>query len=68
MSAAQNKLLALTKELLANWEQTKDYWNDAKTQEFEKRYLQELTSALNQTVSNIDALERVIQKARADCE
>jgi hypothetical protein len=68
MSAAQNKLLALNKELRADWEQTRHYWNDAKSQEFEKRFLNELFAGVNQAVSNIDTVERILAKIRSDCE
>ena len=46
MTAAQNRLAGLTKELRAEWEQTKHYWNDAKSREFEKRFLEELMAGV----------------------
>ena len=68
MNASQNRLNGLTKELRAEWEQTKQYWNDAKSLEFEKRFLDELNVSVNQAIASIDALERVLNKARSDCE
>ncbi len=68
MNACQNRLNGLTKELRAEWEQTKQHWSDAKSQEFEKRFLDELNAGINQAISSIDALERVLLKARDDCE
>ena len=68
MNASQNRLNGLTKELRAEWEQTKQYWNDAKSLEFEKRFLDELTANVNQAIASIDALERVLNKIQADCE
>ena len=68
MNAAQNKLMQLTKELKAEWENTKQYWNDGKTLEFEKRFLNELEGAVNQALHNIDALERILSKVRDDCQ
>ncbi|HEY9174083.1 MAG TPA: hypothetical protein VI136_17515 [Verrucomicrobiae bacterium] len=68
MNACQNRLNALTKELRAEWEQTKQYWNDAKSHEFEKRFLDELNAGVNQTITSLDALERVLSKVRDDCE
>ena len=68
MNASQNKLMRLTKELSANWENARQYWNDDKSREFEKRFLNGLLSGVNQTIANIDALERVLNKIRADCE
>jgi hypothetical protein len=68
MTASKNRLMALTKELRAEWEQTRQYWNDAKSLEFEKRFLEELMAGVNLAVTNIDALERVISQVRNDCE
>lgn len=68
MNASQNRLMGLTKELRADWEQTKQYWNDAKSREFEKRFLDELFAGVNQAMANIDSLERTLDKIRADCE
>ena len=68
MNAAQNRLTGLTKELHAAWEQTKHYWNDAKSAEFEKRFLDDLFASVNQTVNHIDTLERTLTKIHDDCE
>ena len=68
MNASQNRLAGLTKELRAGWEQTKHYWNDAKSAEFEKLFLDDLFASVNQTVNHIDTLERIITKIHDDCE
>ena len=68
MTASKNRLMGLTKELRAEWDQTRQYWNDAKSLEFEKRFLEELMAGVNQAVTNIDTLERVITKVRNECE
>ena len=68
MSASQNRLMSLTNNFRAEWEQTKSYWNDAKSREFEERFLQQLIPAVNQAISNIESLERTLNKIRTDCE
>ena len=68
MSASQNRLMSLTNNFRAEWEQTKSYWNDAKSREFEERFLQELIPAVNQAISNIESIERTLNKIRTDCE
>jgi hypothetical protein len=60
--------MSLTNNFRAEWEQTKSYWNDAKSREFEERFLQELIPAVNQAISNIESLERTLNKIRTDCE
>lgn len=68
MTASQNRLLGLTNQLRAEWDQTKQYWSDAKSLEFEKRFLDDLLTGVNQAVANIDALERVLDKIHSDCD
>ena len=68
MSASQNRLVGLTNSLRAEWEQTKHHWNDAKSREFEQRFLTELISGVTQSVTHIESLERVLAKIRQDCE
>ena len=67
-SATKNRLLGLTKELAADWAATKDSWRDAKALEFEKRFLDDLMAGVSAAVTNIDALERVLNQVRDDCE
>lgn len=67
MNASQNRLTGLTKELRAEWEQTKHYWNDAKSAEFEKRFLDDLFASVNQTVNHMDTLERILTRIHDDC-
>ena len=68
MTGSQNRLMGLTKELRVEWDNTKASWRDAKSAEFEKRFLDGLFADVNQTIANIDALERLLAKIRADCE
>ena len=68
MSASQNRLVGLTKELAAEWANTKQSWSDAKSREFEHRFLDELFTGVNQAVTNIESLERILNKIRTDCE
>ena len=68
MSATQSRLVGLTNELKAEWEQTKHYWRDAKSAEFEQRFINELVPAVNQTVVTLESLERILAKLRQDCE
>ena len=42
LSANKSQLAAITKELSGHWQQTQEYWKDSKSQEFERKYLDEL--------------------------
>ena len=68
MNASQNRLTGQTKELRAAWEQTRHYWNDAKSAEFEKRFLDDLFGSVTQTVNHIDTLERILTRIHDDCD
>jgi hypothetical protein len=68
MSASGARLEAITKELRAQWQQTKDYWIDTKSLEFEQRFLQELFASVDRSVAAIDQLDKLITKIKKDCE
>lgn len=68
MSANRTRLGALTKELLAQWRQTKEYWRDAKSDEFERQYIEELLTNVDATLAVIEQLDALVKKIRTDCE
>ena len=70
MNLAGNKsrLVGVAKELALRWEDTKVYWRDARSDEFERRYLQELFIQMDKTVSVIEKLDELLAKVRKDCE
>ena len=68
MSASGSRLAALTKELRVQWYQTKEYWADAKTQEFEQRFLAELFASVDKSVTVIEQLDKLLANIRHDCE
>ena len=68
MSGNGSKLMALTRQLSAQWLQTKEYWQDAKTVEFERKYMDELLVRVDKTVTVIEKLDEVLTKVRKDCE
>ncbi len=68
MKASSARLAGLTKELRAQWQDTKVYWKDAKSQEFERRYVEELLASVDRTITVIEQLDKLITKIRTDCE
>jgi hypothetical protein len=68
MKASGNRLSGLTKELRAQWQDTKSSWKDAKSQEFERRYMEELLATVDRTVTVIEQLDKLLTKIRTDCE
>ena len=68
MKASGNRLAGITKELRAQWQDTKNYWKDAKSQEFERKYMEELLASVDRAVNVIDQLDKLVTKIRKDCE
>ncbi len=70
MSASGSKglLLDATRQLQARWADTRNSWRDQKAVEFEDLYLTDLGAAVNAVLRVIDELDKILQKAHADCE
>ena len=68
MNASGTRLGAITKELWNQWQQTKEHWKDAKSNEFEHKYLEELVANVDKTVMVIEQLDKLIGKIKKDCE
>jgi len=70
MSLSSNKarLASATRELSLQWEQTRQYWTDAKSLDFEHKYMEDLITSANNALEVIDQLDKLINKIRSDCE
>jgi len=68
MSGSKARLVGLTKELSLKWDETKNYWRDAKAQEFERKYLQELFIGVDKTVGIVEKLDELLKRVHKDCE
>lgn len=68
MSGAGQRIGALTRDLVNRWQQTKESWRDDKAIEFERQYLDELTTGVDKGMQVIDQLDKLLAKIRSDCE
>ena len=68
ISGSKSRLGAISKELSLRWEETKQYWKDAKSYEFEQRYMIELFARVDKTVAVIEKLDELLNKVQSDCE
>jgi len=68
VSSNGKTVVALTKQLSIAWEETKHYWHDPKSEEFEKRFLSELIQTVDRAAPVFDDLEKVLNRVRIDCE
>ena len=68
LSGSRSRLSALSKELHLRWMETKHYWRDSKSQEFESRFMDDLLARVDKTVTVVEKLDQVLSKVRKDCE
>jgi len=68
MAGSKARLVGLTKELSLKWDDTKNYWRDAKAAEFEHKYLIELFAGVDKTITIVEKLDELLKKVQKDCE
>jgi hypothetical protein len=68
MSGNKGRLVGLTRDILLEWDETKNYWRDAKSEEFERRFMSELAAHVNRAVLIMEQMEELLKKVRSDCE
>ena len=68
MNANASRLDGITRDLWNQWLLTTEHWQDAKSQEFQQKYLEELVAGVNKSVGVIEQLDKVITKIKRDCE
>ena len=68
MSAAGQRVGALTKDLMNRWRETKETWRDAKADEFERDFLIELQSSVDKSLHVMEQLDKLLAKIRNECE
>jgi thymidylate synthase len=68
MNAIGSRISAVSKELWLHWQQTREQWADAKSEEFEKKYMLELMNSVDKTLTVIEQLDTIIEKIKKDCE
>jgi hypothetical protein len=50
------------------WENTKTYWRDVKSQEFEHKYLEDLPGQVASAAAAMEEIDLLLKKVRGDCE
>ena len=68
LNAGKSRLDGITKELSIQWEQARAHWRDQKSDEFEKKYLEELFALTGKSILVIEKLDEILKKVRSDCE
>lgn len=68
LSGNKGRLAGLTRDITLRWSETRNYWRDAKSEEFERRYMAELAASVNRTLLIVEKLDELLKKVRSDCE
>jgi hypothetical protein len=68
VSGNQGRLVGLTRDISLEWAETKNYWRDAKSEEFERRFMSELSAQVNRAVIVLEQMDELLKKVRSDCE
>jgi hypothetical protein len=68
LSGNKGRLLGLTRELTLQWGETKNFWRDAKAEEFDRKYMVELSAHIGRATLVLEQLDELLNKVRKDCE
>ena len=68
LSAQRTRLMAITKELATQWEETRNYWKDTRSEEFGHKYMEQLLLHIDKAIAVCEKLDKIIAKVKSDCE
>lgn len=68
LNGNKSRLTGLTREISLRWADTKNHWRDARSAEFEQRFMQELLPRVNKATTAIEKLDELFKRIRKDCE
>lgn len=68
MGAGMARMERARKDLLADWQRTRQSWRDTMADRFEKTYLEPTDADVRQTVEAMEQLSAMLEQARRDCE
>ena len=67
LSGSRSRIAAISKELAVRWHETKTYWNDTKSDEFQRRFMDDVLARVDKTVTVVEKLDSLLSKVRSDC-
>jgi hypothetical protein len=68
LNSSKSRITGLTREIALRWADTRNHWRDARSAEFDQRFMQELFARVNTATAALDKLEELGQRIRKDCE
>jgi hypothetical protein len=66
--AAASNLGQILKDYIIQWQDTRNYWRDAKSAEFEHKYLEKLPGYVQITRNVMEEMDTLLSKLKRDCE
>ena len=63
-----SNLVQAVKDLSIEWQQTRTYWHDIKSQEFERSYLDPIPEYVRRARTAMEEIDALLRKVRHDCE
>ncbi|MHA3771064.1 hypothetical protein ACXR0O_05940 [Verrucomicrobiota bacterium sgz303538] len=66
--ASAANLAQAAKDLTIQWDHTKTYWRDVKSQQFEADYLDLLPNQIARATAVIEEIDTLLRKVKSDCE
>jgi hypothetical protein len=66
--AAASNLGQVLKDYIIQWQDTRNYWRDAKSAEFEHKYLEKLPGYVQITRNVMEEMDTLLSKLKRDCE
>jgi len=68
LSGPRNNIRGALKELLAEWERTTQYWDDAKSRKFAERYIDPLEAKTQAAATAMEDMNELLSRAKRECE
>ena len=64
----RSRITGLSKELNRSWQETQDQWRDQKRVDFDEAYMRPLFDSVENAVTAMEDLDKILKKIRKDCE
>ncbi len=68
VKGSAGNLVQAVKDLMFEWEETKASWDDVKSREFERKFLEDLPAQTVRATAVMEELDALLKKVRNDCE
>ena len=67
VTVGRAKLKNALRDLLVRWQETRQVWHDARTEQFEKQFIDPLEPQARAALGAMDRMAAVIAQAERDC-